>query len=275
LADTGEMHASDSPTPSQSRETAEVPTLPAPPRPITPAARARSWHEKSVRVWVGISLIVLFVLIYFVVSQVRASLVERELIVSGTSREVTIERVNGMSDSSIRWSRAEPLTIQFSLDPPGMAERRMITGQIRRIESVSGLAPTIKVGDRLQIRSDPNNPSNFTDRLEPTPWVNSLFTSVLIAPVLFIVIVIALLQRRSVLKVWKLGSVREAIVVDHKQTALAPRQMLLRYALADGDGRVYTMLYPTAAGVPQDGESFWVVTPDDAPSRAIVAKLYD
>ncbi len=274
MADTGEMPPADPAITSEAREAVDAPNLPATPRPLTPAGRKRSWHEKSVRVWVGISLIVLFVLVYFVVSQVRTSLVERKLIVSGVQREITIERINGMSDSNVRWSRAEPLTIHFSLDPPGMAERKMIVGQIRRIEPVAGQSPTLKVGDKLKLRSDPDNPAVFTDRLEPTPWVNSLFTSVLILPVLLIVGAIALLQRGSVLKVWRTGTLREAIAVDHKQTALAPRQMLLRYALADGDGRVYSMLYPTRAGTPQDGEPFWVIVPDGAPARAIVAKLY-
>jgi hypothetical protein len=65
------------------------------------------------------------------------------------------------------------------------------------------------------------------------------------------------------------------VAIDTKQSAIAPRSRIVRYAIKDAaDRRIFSMLFPQSAGVPEKGEEFEVLYLPNRASRAIAAELY-
>ena len=95
----------------------------------------------------------------------------------------------------------------------------------------------------------------------------------LLLPVVALLVIVAFVRRAAVLRVWRNEPSAEAVVVDVKNSAIAPRSRILRLTLK-GDTRVFTTLYPLRAGVPAVGESIWVVAPPAKPNKGVVANLY-
>src|SRR5205085_10670176 len=60
-----------------------APAIPPAPRAITARARARSWHEKSVRIWMILALIVAGTTIYFAIRDTAIARHERWLMFEG------------------------------------------------------------------------------------------------------------------------------------------------------------------------------------------------
>ena len=244
-------------------------TIPSSPRLLSRAARKRAWCEAPVRVWTILALGVAVVTLYLAGTLVMGGLQQRRLIESGEKVTATIVQLNGTNVPRTRASRRE--------NPLAVVRFTPASGATQRIEmSLSPGEPNeVHVGETIQLRVDPSDLEHPTDRSEARPWLSELAVPLMLAPLVALTGLITLMKRRSVLNVWRDGQEHPAVVVETKQSAIAPRSKVVRFALRDGeDRRVFNLLYPLSRGTMQKGDEFWVVCPQDNPARAIAADLY-
>jgi hypothetical protein len=266
-----------SPTPTESHDEGPAsivpPSLPPVPRPITHRARRRSWAEMPVRVWMILTLLVAIVTVYFTVTQVRQARRDRWLIEHGVDVVAKFTMVNG-DPVPKRRPRNEPLplsTAKFTLNG------REYELKIDRLEAKPGTYAMVGSDEHaLRIKVDPNDPTGrWTEQTQPRPWSQELTAVGFLAPLLVLLFIVMLWKRRGVLKAWSGDPLTPAVVVETRHTATAPMSRVIRFTLRDGaDRRIWHTLMPTAAGIPQQGETIWLICPPNNPGRAIVAKLY-
>lgn len=244
------------------------------PRELTPRARRRSWSELSVRMWVVLSVAVALITVGFTISKYLAGRYERWLITQGTPVEAKLMKIENASDPNKTYNRTDRLRAHLEFSFNGQ-QYREIPGWLAQLPDEPPPAP-ISPGQIITVRLDPENPLVWTDKSQPRSWP-AQFTIVwlLLVPLLAILVLVALLRRTQVLGIWRKGELSPAVVVELKQTAVAPFSRIVRFTLADGsDRRVFATLHPAAA-VPRPAELMWVIHPPAKPGKAIVAKLYE
>jgi hypothetical protein len=127
--------------------------------------------------------------------------------------------------------------------------------------------------DVIDIRFDPARPEAWTDRTEPQPWFARMAIVWMLLPALLLALMMMLVRRRQILRVWTEGVPMTGTVVDTRQSPIAPRSRVVRFTL-DGDRRIFSTFVPISAGeVSRGGELVMLASPTN-PGRAIVAELY-
>jgi hypothetical protein len=248
------------------------PTLPAAPRPLTLAARRRSWAEMPVRVWCVLAIALVAVIVYFTIGRVAAGASERALILNGIPVDAVAVQIAGTINPEARFTRTEALTGKVRYTLPGETEPRTVPGSLSIVGTPDAV---IHPGDKISLRVDPNDPNNWTDRTEPRSWVVELSVVAILLPLVGVLLLVAFLQRARVLRIWRHGEETAATVVEVRQTALAPLSRLVRFTVNDGSSsRVGSVLVPVRAGVPSRGETVTLVMPRGVPERAVMGKLY-
>ena len=245
------------------------------PRPVTPRASRRSWNELPVRIWVILAVTVLFITIYFTIDKYLSGRYERWLITQGQPVQAELNRIQGTRDQNQSFKRTDRLQVELNYDVPGTNHPRQmyVPGWLSQLPPQAA-PPEIRVGQMIPVRIDPNNPTVWTDRTRPLPWIAEFTIVVLLLPLLALLLLVMFVRRQQVLNVWRRGEVAAAVVVDHKQSAIAPLSRVIRFTLADGsDRRVWSTLHPAKAA-PAAGETMWVIYPPGNPGRAVVANLY-
>ena len=243
------------------------------PRPVTPRASRRSWNELPVRIWVILAVTVLFITIYFTIDKYLSGRYERWLITQGLPVEAELNRIQGTRDRSQHFKRSDRLQVELNYDAPGRPRQMYVPGWLSQLPAQPPQRE-IRVGDTIPVRIDPANPTVWTDRTQPLPWIAEFTIVVLLLPLLALLLVVMFIRRQQVLNVWRRGEVASAVVVEHKQAATAPFSRVIRFTLADGrDRRVWSALHP-ARGAPAAREPIWVIFPPGNPGRAVVASLY-
>jgi hypothetical protein len=243
-------------------------STPPAPRAVNSRASRRSWAEAPVRTWAILSLIVLLATIYFAVMQISAALKTRNLITHGAKVMATVDSCNGVKDKGRRYNRLDRCGCDLTfVGPDGV--KRTVQGELAPQPGI------LVVSEQIELRVDPNDPSKWTDLLTPPPWHTELAAVIVPVPLLIFALAMMLLRRAQVLNVWRHGEPFEAVVVDSKKSAIAPRSRIVRFALPDGDDRrVFQVLYPAALGELTQGDELLLIAPPNKLSRAIVAELY-
>jgi len=212
-----------------------------------------------VRVWLILAFLVAAVTIFFAVQQTMSALELRKLIDHGTKVEAT---VSDMSRGAWFQLDYEIDGAKFTSDQTPMMLKRQ--EQLQR-------------GQTVPIRVDPDHPRTWTDRTrdELEPIHRELVAAVILVPLLALTIVMVLLKRRQVLRVWRDAPLAQAIVVETKQSSMSPMSRVVRFTLASGaSARIWSTIIPVKAGVPAKDEVIELICPPGNPDHAIVAKLY-
>jgi succinate dehydrogenase hydrophobic anchor subunit len=233
--------------------------IPAPPRPITRNARRRSWIEGPVRVWLILAILVGVVTIFFATQQTLAALELRKLIDHGTLVDA---RVSDMS-------RGAWFQLEYELDGAKYTTEQTPM-MLKRQEQ-------LQRGQIVPIRVDPDHPRTWTDRErnELEPIHRELVAAVILVPLLVLTIVMTLLKRRQVLRVWRDAPLMQGIVIETKQSSMSPMSRVVRFTIGGAAGaRIWSTLIPVKAGVPAKDEPIDLICPPSNPDHAIVAKLY-
>jgi len=148
----------------------------------------------------------------------------------------------------------------------------------RRIWVQGQLSPAdglLYIGQSIPLRIDPSEPERWTDRTEPPPWLAEMTAVLFLLPLLLLAVLMMLWARRRALNIWRRGEPAVAVVVDTKQSSIAPRSRVMRYALRDGaDRRVFSTLAPYAMGPLEPGDEVMILHAPGNPGRAVVAELY-
>jgi hypothetical protein len=233
--------------------------VPPPPRPLTPKARRRAWAEGPVRVWLILSILVAVVTIFFAVEQTLSALQLRKLVDHGTPVTAYVDDMSRGSWFQLRYD--------FNGKTYKTAEMPMM---LPREEHLQRQEP-------VQIRIDPSDPNDWTDRTraELEPIHRELVASIVLVPLWALTVLMVFVKRRKVLRVWRDAPAMQAMVVETKQSSLAPLSRVVRFTIPGGAStRIWSTMMPARAGLPQKDEMIEIICPPADPDQAIVAKLY-
>jgi hypothetical protein len=248
--------------PSISAEKIDAPLEPPlPPRPITPLAARRSWTDPRVRFWWLASLALLAIGIWFVVEQVIAAQNEAHLIHDGTVVMAKVTTV--LSENDSRPGRYSKPDSEIALKFDWKGEPTNVTGVLK---------DTVRTGDTVQIRVDPEDPTRWTDHTEAEPLGRRLIAGAVIFPTVLATGLWAALMHRRILRTWRDGEAEAYSVVDMRHTALAPLSHAVRGVTATGRDRRLVLVYlPGKHPRPEPGEVIWFIHPRGKPSASIAA----
>ncbi|MBA3273950.1 MAG: hypothetical protein H0T11_08795 [Chthoniobacterales bacterium] len=238
------------------------------PRPLNAAARQRSWAEAGVRLWWMSAIAIALIVAYLTAARVLSSIRDRSLQRSGIPVIATIERIAGRHQQS----RGTPVPVKLSYTLP---DGRQFIDATEHLLDATNNEVILRAKDPLPIRVDPMDPTRWTEDRDRGSIFRSLGVSIALLPIVLLLLLLAMLRRRSVLAVWRSGEPSEAVVLSQKSSALAPASQLVSISLVnDLERRVVSVLHPRKAGVLSKGDTLWVVAPQGKPHRAIEAKLY-
>lgn len=202
-----------------------VNTVPLPPRPYSAAIRRRAWTEPTVRFWwmLGLTLLLMAPL-------VGAGPVRRWHKLSTLSEQ---------PPTSVKIVRTDRDTVNGRPVLPGSPVQIQIVASPGTLlwGSLDGWAngPLPRIGDVIEVRRDPENATSWAVVHKVPSLFTALLTGLIIVAVAMVPLIIALVLRRRVVSVWTIGEIREAAVLEHQETSLAPAAYALRCAWVQND----------------------------------------
>ena len=239
---------------------------PAPPRPITPAARRRSWGEPQVRVWWLCALLLVASIIYFTVSQWWE-----------WSRETELLRTGRVVDAVILGPQL--LSLKFSRVQPG--EPMYLRFTFRGVEhTVRGILPPraewYVTQKTIPIHIDPEDPERWTPNTTYTSLLAEEVLALFLFPLAALLFLGAWLRHRSVLKLWQNGEATLAVVRITRQAPSAPLSRLVRCSpkIYGREDDLFEVILPTRVGRPKPGDEMWLILPTGGGRRALAAQSY-
>ncbi|MDB5171637.1 MAG: hypothetical protein JWO87_2353 [Phycisphaerales bacterium] len=238
----------------------------AAPRKLTARVRRRAWGEPRVRFWWLIGVVMLGIGTWFAVVAFRDRAKVQWLI----DRGIPVEALVNVANTETVRNRAEPpdSIVELRFDWHGQSftpHPRMLPGRKEPIITKS----------KLLIHVNPNDPNDWTWLSAPEPLL-TLMTGALVAiPIGVCSLLAALLVRGRMLRVWRTGEAVETLVMDSRNTALAPLSRAARVTPADEDDkRLYKVFVP--AGIPLDrGESVWIIRAKRNSTSAVSAAWFE
>jgi hypothetical protein len=227
---------------------------------MTSAIGRRAWAEPTVRFWWVLAAVLL------VLSPlVGAGPVKRWQKLSKLSEQPPTPAKIVRTDRETVTGRPTlaGATVQIQLSSPD----RTLWG------TLDGWAngPLPRIGDVIDVRIDPDDANVWAVVHKVPPLTSALLTGIIIAAIAVLPLVVAIVLRRRVIAVWKTGDVREAVVLGHQQTALAPGAYALKCAwletdaksrTADADRAVFRVFVPKRllAAIEHRGSTIQVLT---------------
>ena len=243
--------------------------LPPPPRKVTRRGWWRAWGDRRVRFWLICVAAITGIMAYIISDRIGAALRERKLIREGVPVVATIIELEGSRRPGYSLSRSDSRDVELQAKLQDGRELHM-QGSIP-----AGGAGYLRIGNSIEIRVDPNDPSRWTERKEMVGWGTELVIPLSLVPLVLVLLGIAIWQRQRVLSVWRNGQPVEGIVLELKHTAIAPFSRLVRFSIPeDRHKRIYATLIPNKDGVPEVGEVIWLLTLPDKIERCVLMKLY-
>ena len=119
------------------------------------------------------------------------------------------------------------------------------------------------------------DPSRWTARTEPARLWGELLGAFMLAPGAVVLLAVAWLKRRSVLRVYRDGEAVLAEVMGVGQTPSAPFSRLLRCAMDRGQGvTVVKTILPASRHLAR-GDLVWLIVPPGKSAPAIAAALFE
>ncbi|MGD0137743.1 MAG: DUF3592 domain-containing protein [Tepidisphaeraceae bacterium] len=238
---------------------------PPPPRLVTPAAIRRSWTDPLVRFWILATAVLLAIGGWFFTQQFMSSRSEQWLIAHGEAVNAVLIEVNGDSRTGAKFPPGSPCTLKFDWQGQAVNVHGMLTSNDFLIN-----------GQTVQLRVDPNDPTDWTDRKEPEPLAHRLIAGAIIIPAALITALAAVFLRQRVLRVWREGQPFLFTVVDTRYSALAPLSHTVRCVVSTGrDSTIITVHLPMRSPRPQRGEVLWLIHPQGKPKAAIAARAFE
>jgi hypothetical protein len=206
--------------------------------------------EPRVRVWWIALLAVLGVAIYFISVQVISWKDENRLLREGVQIDALVEAANGVSTKGHLQKGNAVLNLAYDYN-----------GKHFRVEGIlPGRTEVIIVKKTVPIRIDPQDPSNWTGRRQPSSLGTALVAVWAIAPLVLISLLGGWIATARLIKLWRRGSTNRAVVVDARHAALAPRSRMIRCMLADGrDKRIYRVYAPPGMAELRKGDELTII----------------
>src|SRR5688572_11050792 len=194
----------------------EQPALPPPPRAVTRRGWWRAWGDRRVRVWLICALAIAAIMIFIGINQIGAALRERQLIREGTVLTTTLVELEGSRRYGYSLPRTDMRDVKLQAKLPDGTERDFI-GRLP-----PGGDGYWRVGQEMQIRFDPNDPTRWTNRTEMAGWGTELVIPLSLVPIIALLLALAIWQRMRVLRIWRNGQPVQGVVHELRHTAIAP-----------------------------------------------------
>jgi hypothetical protein len=239
----------------------------AAPRPLTARVRRRSWIEPRVRAWWMLALVLMVIAGYFVAMQFARSAQDRRLINSGVRVDARVLEANQNPLPHKTYPPEERAIFKLSYQLPGREP-------VQIISRLKDQRRPVMTGSTLPLYVDPANPAGWTDRTEVSV-VHDALVGIMLLPLAAVMLMVAVIRRMGVLRVWRTGQALQGVVVETGQTATAPLSRVVRFALSDSsDNRVFCALVPARLGALQRGDAIWLIAPSGRPQQALVVAAY-
>jgi hypothetical protein len=215
-----------------------------------------------VRSWWLVASAVTLVALYFVASGYSVWHQDVRLIRSGREVSAWIYAADGIPIPGRHRPPDAPVTLRYEVD----GTKYEVDGYLR------GRTEPFTIQSYVPIRVDPADPSRWTARTHPDALWPEMLGGLMLLPVIPVLAAIVLWQRGRVLRLWRSGRAVEAVVMESRQTAMAPRSRFVRCAPVDvSDKRVIGVYVPDRAGRLAPGDTLWILTDASGGSRAAAA----
>src|SRR5207302_7928347 len=124
------------------------------------------------------------------------------------------------------------------------------------------VADYLIVGSQIPIRVNQGDPKEWTHREQPLPLVQEMIRALLPLPVAVALLAVAIVLRGRMLRTWRDGEARPALVIETHHAALAPMSRAVRCTPADeADNRVFNVYVPRRGADLQRGDTVWLLFP--------------
>ena len=261
-------------TPSDAAAAPLLVMPPSAPREVTAWVRRRTWTEPRVRLWWMMSLGVLLLTLYIVLTQAAAWWTERRLLTHGVAVQAVITRAQDrLNDITVPDKSMPPdslCTLKFTLNGQEYEVRDQLKEHMERGKHV------ITGPDHpVTLHVDPEDPQRWTDRTSAPPLLRRLIGAAIGTPILVVLAAMALVRRRALLATWRSGPASTAMILEMGQTPLAPGARALRCTSADhGDKRVFTVYAPAGVGTIAPGDELWIIRASPKAADAYAATWF-
>lgn len=232
---------------------------------MTPKAARRAWTEPRVRVWWLSAMALIAIAGYFFVDRYLGWRQDVRLLEQGDLVQANIRQTS----TEIARGKQQPPNSIVTLDYKYKDQSYTVEGVLK------GRTDYFRVGDNVPIHVDPKRPGVWTGITEAPPLWTDLVAGMIVLPLGILLAAGSLLARSRTARLWRDGVSVDALVMDVRQTAMAPRSRFVRCTPADeSDPRVMGVYVPHAANVLQPGDSLWVITPAGNRSKRAVAAAW-
>jgi hypothetical protein len=229
--------------------------------------RWRAWVQPDVRFYWGIALVLGLVALGMGIAGAVDWNHERGLVVNGVAVNAVVQQAGDQTLAG-RKQPPEALCI-LRFDWHGSAH-------LTQPAYLSGRQEYVAPQDIVRIYVNPDDPDDWTARSEPGPMGPRLLGAVIALAAALVAFVIAWLYRGRVLAVWKTGDAVESLVIEARNTALAPRSRAVRCTpVEEVDTRVFSVYVPARSGKLERGDHFWVLTRGRSARGAQAAVWFD
>jgi hypothetical protein len=162
-----------------------------------------------------------------------------------------------------------------SLANPVLLEYTYQGRQFSKTVSMRNVGQDYLSGVPFPIKVSPDNPDRWTNLKEMPALAHEMTGTLLLAASALLAALLAWLSMRSIRITWERGELRTGRVLDHRQTAMAPRSTSLRVAMPTGRvDRVVNVFIPQDADPPAVGKPIDLVTNASATRVLAVQNFY-
>jgi hypothetical protein len=242
------------------------PAPPAAPRALTQKVRRRSLAEPMVRFWWIAGLVLLTLSAYFFVTQMWTWARVLHIVRYGTPVTATItmigeEETSGRADIS----PDNQVTLQYQYG----GQSYEVVGYLE------GRLETISIKENVPIKVDPDSPDHWTYRTDAPPILHGILASMLVLPFAAIAILVSLMLRRRVLRIWQTGTAAPFVVQTTGQSALAPVSRVVTCKPMEAKtARLVHVFIPRHQADPKPGDVLWLIHPPGKPTAVLAAMSY-
>jgi hypothetical protein len=236
------------------------------PRQFTVRGKRRCWLEPSVRLWVILTAIICIATIWSGAKSLLTWLEDKKLIEQGAEVQAMVY----LSDDAAKIKKRV-----VSLANPVLLEYTYQGKQFSKTVFMRNVGQDYLSGVPFPIKVSPDNPDRWTNLKEVPALVQEMTGTLLLAASALLAALIGWLSLQSIRMIWKRGELRTGRVLEHRQTAIAPRSTALRVAVPTGRvDRVASVFIPQDANPPAVGQPIDLVTNASATRVLAVQNFY-
>jgi hypothetical protein len=222
------------------------------PRQVTRSIGLRAWSQPDVRFYWVIALVLGIVALGMGIAVGMDWNHERRLVSHGTPVDAIVQQAGEQTLAGRKQPPDTLCILRFEWHG---------SPHVTRPAYLAGRQEYVAPQDVVRIFVNPDDPDDWTARSEPGPIGPRLLGAVIALAAALVALAVAWLYRARVLSVWRNGESVEALVIESRNTALAPMSRAVRCTPAEeADTRVFSVYVPARAGKLERGDRIWILS---------------